>query len=112
MAQFTVVCPVCSSELTLNPRRLLVRFDAGTATSGEVLFCCISCRAASTVPLAVHEVALLLSAGVTHLSLSEPVVGHPESPPAGPPLTHDDLLDLHAALSGDSWFERIGASGA
>jgi hypothetical protein len=25
----------------------------------------------------------------------------------GPPLTHDDLLDLHAALGGEAWFEQL-----
>jgi hypothetical protein len=112
MTQFAVVCPACSSELTLSTRRLLLRVDSGTATSGEVLFVCLSCRATSSVALRLKEVAALLSAGVTFLSLSEPVVEHPESPPSGPPLTHDDLLDLHTALGCDSWFVQLGAVGA
>jgi hypothetical protein len=111
-AQFTVVCPACSSELTLTTRRLLVRVDAGTATSGEVLFSCLGCRAASTVTLSVSDVVALLFAGVSYLSISEPVVDHPESPPDGPPLTCDDLLDLHAALALDGWFERLRGVGA
>jgi hypothetical protein len=107
MAQFAVTCPSCSAELTLSSRRLLLRVDAGTATSGEVLFVCLSCRAASTVPLALADVGVLLTTGVTFLSLSEPVVEHPECPRSGPPLTHDDLLDLHTELGCDSWFSRL-----
>jgi hypothetical protein len=112
MTQFTLHCPLCAAELTLAARRLMVRVDAGTATSGEVLFTCLSCRRSSAVTVDVNAAAALLSAGVTYLSMSEPRVDHPESPPSGPPLTHDDLLDLHAALSGDSWFEQVAASPA
>ena len=48
-----------------------------------------------------------MSSGVTYLSMSEPRIDHPESRVPGPPLTHDDLLDLHAALGGDAWFEQL-----
>jgi hypothetical protein len=27
--------------------------------------------------------------------------------PAGAPITHDDVLDFHELLSGDSWFEQL-----
>ena len=107
--QYTLHCPSCSSELTLPARRLMVRVDAGTATSGEVLFTCLSCHGTPSVTVDVQTVAALLSGGVTYLSLSTPRVEHPERPPAGPPLTHDDLLDLHAALADDSWIDGIDA---
>jgi hypothetical protein len=139
VTQFRVTCPVCAAELALSTRRLLLRVDAGSATSGEVLFTCLSCRATATLPLTVQEVALLVANGVTFLSLSEPTrladevgvpprladevgvpprladeVGvppneHPERPPSGPPLTHDDLLDLHDALGRDRWSEETGS---
>jgi hypothetical protein len=110
MTQFTLHCPRCSAELTLTARRLMVRVDAGTAKSGEVLFTCLSCRATTAANIELDAVAALLAAGVTFLSMSEPRVEHPESPPTGPPLTHDDLLDLHAALNGDAWFEDVAAA--
>jgi len=47
MTQFTLHCPLCSAELMLTARRLMVRVDAGTATSGEVLFTCLGCRQTS-----------------------------------------------------------------
>lgn len=111
MNQFTLHCPVCSAELMLAARRLLVRVDAGTATSGEVLFTCLGCRATSAATVDVRAVAELLVGGVTYLSLSEPRIDHPEAPPAGPRLTHDDLLDLHTALCDESWFDRLSAVG-
>jgi hypothetical protein len=112
MTQFTLHCPLCAAELTLTARRLMVRVDAGTATSGEVLFTCLSCRQTSAATVDVDAVAALVSAGVTYLSMSEPRVDYPESRQAGPPLTHDDLLDLHAALSGDAWFEQLATLAA
>jgi hypothetical protein len=107
MTQFTLHCPLCSAELMLTARRLMVRVDAGTATSGEVLFTCLGCHQTSAVDVDVDAVAALVSSGVTYLSMSEPRVYHPESRVPGPPLTHDDLLDLHAALSCDEWFEQL-----
>jgi hypothetical protein len=107
MTQFTLHCPLCTAELTLTTRKLMVRVDAGTATSGEVLFTCLNCRKTCAVTVDVDAVAALVSAGVTYLSLSQPRFDHPESRQPGPPLTHDDLLDLHAALDGDAWFEQL-----
>ena len=109
MSRYTLTCPECHARVSLSARRMLVRVDAGTATSGEVLFTCLTCRATGTLPLTVQEVALLVAKGVTFLSLSEPVVEHPECPPSGPPLTHDDLLDLHTALDRDRWPEETGS---
>jgi len=30
---------------------------------------------------------------------------------SGPRISHDDLLDFHALLDGDDWFDQILASG-
>ena len=104
---FSLTCPQCRSEVSLPARRLLVRVDEGSATSGELLFTCIGCQHTSTVHLDPAAVAAVVRAGVTHLSLSEPVVEHPESRPDGPSFTHDDLLDLHAELDRDAWFDSL-----
>ena len=108
MSQFTVICPRCGAELALPARRLLVRIDAGQATSGEALFTCLCCHETSTVALDASAVAALVMGGVTQLSLSPPAVDHPEVRPDGPVFTHDDLLDLHAELDdGDCWFDEL-----
>jgi hypothetical protein len=106
-SQFTVICPSCRAELTLTARRLLVRVDADRATSGEVLFTCLACDQTVALGLDPAGVAALVTAGVTFLSLSPPVVEHPELRPAGPAFTSDDLLDLHVELQGDDWLTDL-----
>lgn len=112
-SRYTVTCPECRAEVSLSARRLLVRVDEGTATSGEVLFTCLSCHATVATRLDAAAIAVLVLGGVTHLSLSAPAVEPLERVPAQrtplPPLTHDDLLDLHGALACDSWLQRLVA---
>jgi hypothetical protein len=107
MSRYTLTCPECDAEVSLSARRLLVRVDEGTATSGEVLFSCLSCHTTAAVQLDAPGVAVLVMGGVTHLSLSVPLVEHPETAPDGPALTHDDLLDLHRELDRESWFDQL-----
>jgi len=104
---FSFTCPQCRAELSMPARRLLVRVDAGRTTTGELLFTCLACHRTSALPLDAAAAAAVVVAGVTFLSLSEPVVEHPESRPDGPAFTHDDLLDLHAVLDRDAWFEAL-----
>ena len=107
MSRYTLTCPECQAEVSLSARRLLVRVDEGTATSGEALFTCLSCHTTVAVELDAPGVAVLVMGGVTHLSLSVPLVEHPEPAPDGPALTHDDLLDLHRELDRESWFDQL-----
>ena len=102
-AQFTLVCPGCRAELVLTARRLLVRVDAERSTTGEVLFTCLGCHDTAALALDAAGIAALVMGGVTFLSLSPPVVEHPEVRPEGPAFTADDLLDLHVELAGDDW---------
>lgn len=107
MSRYTLTCPECHAEVSLSARRLLVRVDEGTATSGEALFTCLSCHTTVAVQLDAPGVAVLVMGGVTHLSLSVPLVEHPEQAPDGPAFTHDDLLDLHRELDRESWFDQL-----
>lgn len=107
MSRYTLSCPECQAEVSLSARRLLVRVDDGTATSGEVLFTCLACQQTVALGLDPAAVAVLVMGGVTHLSLSTPPAEHPEPAPQGPPLTHDDLLDLHTVLACDTWIDRV-----
>lgn len=104
---FSLICPECASELALSPRRLMVRVDADRPTRGQLLFTCLNCHRTSAVPLDASAVAALVTSGVTFVSLTMPVVEHPETRPDGPALTTDDLLDLHAKLDSDAWFEEL-----
>lgn len=71
---FSLTCPVCGAEQSLAARRLLVRVADGLSTDGELLFSCLACGQTPALPLDVAQVATLVRAGVTHLSLSAPVV--------------------------------------
>lgn len=110
-SRYTLTCPECQADVSLSARRLLVRVDEGTTTTGEALFTCLSCHTTVAVELDAAAVALLVMGGVTHLSLSEPAVEPLERVPAQrgamPPLTHDDLIELHGELACDSWFETL-----
>jgi hypothetical protein len=103
-AVFTLTCPDCGADVSLPARRLLLRADEDDATA-EVLFTCLSCSSTVTLQVEAAGVVALMSAGVTTLTLTEPVVEHPESHAGGPPLTADDLIDLHADLEREAWAE-------
>lgn len=106
-SQFTVICPSCRAEAVLAARRLLVRVDSDHATSGEVLFTCLGCHGTAALALDAPGIAALVMGGVTFLSLSPPVVEHPEQRPEGPAFTADDLLDLHTQLQGEEWLAGL-----
>src|ERR1700710_2901532 len=107
MSRYTLTCPDCEAEVSLSARRLLVRIDAGTATSGEVLFTCLACDTTVAVRLDPSAVAGLVLGGGTHLSPTAPALQPPAPAPEGPALPHDDLLDLHRDLECDSWFDEL-----
>jgi len=71
---FLLTCPDCGAEQSLAARRLLLRVDDAPLASGELLFTCLSCDRTAALPRDVSQVAVLVSTGVTHLSLSAPVV--------------------------------------
>ena len=95
---FTLTCPSCSAEVSLPARRLVVRVDEERSETGEVLFTCLTCHATAAVPVDAATVVMLITGGVTALSISTPVVEHPEIRPDGPAFTADDIIDLHAEL--------------
>ena len=104
---FTLICPDCRAEVTLPARRLLVRMDADPTAAGELLFTCLGCHRSVVLPLDAGAVAAVLTAGVTHLTLSAPRVEHPEIRPGGPAFTADDVIDLHEALAGDRCWDEL-----
>jgi len=76
----TLTCPECASEVSLSPRRLMVRVDADRAVGGELLFTCLGCDATPTVSLEVADLAALVRGGVTHLSPGGAGVGAGATP--------------------------------
>lgn len=98
MTTIKAACPMCG-EVSLKPSDIVLRVAEGA--SGAYAFICPECRRSVTKPADDRIVRLLLSGGV------KPVAG---GIPAeflevheGPPLTYDDLLDLHEALERDDF---------
>jgi hypothetical protein len=74
---------------------------------------CLECGELDEQDVPQHMLQRLIDVGA---SLITSDVGslppHPESPPSGAPLTHDDLLDLHELLAQPSWLIQLGAPGS
>lgn len=121
MARLQALCPNCGM-VTLDPAEvdLVVAPGEGApfGSGSRWGFTCPGCYARISRAANERVAARLLKAGVTlsvHPSASVPdqPAGsrtHPERPPSGPPLTTDDLLDLHVLLRRDDWFERLLAA--
>ena len=105
-----VTCPECSSQNVLPARRMLVRVEDSSLAGGECVFTCLMCRRTATVGVDSDGVAKMLVAGVAWVAMLEPRFQHPETAASGPPLTRDDLLDLHDMLEQDTWFAELSST--
>jgi hypothetical protein len=122
-------CPACG-EVELSPDDVvlrIVRTEEGVVGEGSTYrFGCPDCSDVISKPADDRIAQLLTTGGVQveeHGQTRLEVAGaaavadrpatpaalppHPESPPAGPALTYDDLLDLHLHLAADGWFEAL-----
>jgi predicted RNA-binding Zn-ribbon protein involved in translation (DUF1610 family) len=117
MTRIRATCPACG-EIELVPSDLLLRriVDAdGEVTEGSCYrFSCPECAGVVEKPADARVAQLLVTGGVPVETLPaltgaevDPLPPHPEEPIAGPPLTLDDLLDLHLALDDARWFDRL-----
>ena len=124
MTRIRATCPSCG-EVDLRPddiRLEIVRDRAGEVGDGSnYRFSCPSCTVEVTKP-ADERVARLLATGGVDIKITRTDVDiedleefyaelppHPEKAADGPPLTSDDLLDLHRLLAQDDWFEQLQA---
>lgn len=114
MTRIRASCPDCG-EVDLRPDEVLlqiVRADDGDVGDGSTYrFSCPDCDGTVEKPADERIAQLLTTGGV---AVEEAVASrppHPEAPPGGPALTHDDLLDFHLSLQGDDWFEELLTSG-
>ena len=74
--------------------------------AGSYTFRCPRCDKAVVKDAEPRVVDLLLASGVSMTTWSLPAELF-ERPDAGPAFTHDDLLDFHAVLAQDDWFDRL-----
>lgn len=92
-------CPACG-EVDLAPADIELHADAEAGPGSFYAFGCPECLLFVRKQADERVVRLLVSAGVTCTPL--PRVRSDE-----PPLTYDDLLDLHALLKTDGWFDDL-----
>ena len=125
MTRIRASCPDCG-EVDLRPDDVVlrvVRADDGLVGDGSSYrFCCPACTGVVSKP-ADERIAQLLTTGGVAVEDAHAVAArgaqpgpagsqhlqppHPEAPPAGPALNHDDLLDLHLALQRPDWYARL-----
>ena len=99
-------CPECG-DVQLQIHDLTVRVCTDDQIPGDYRFRCPGCTQTVTRPASDRIVDLLVSAGAPHERWSWPA--ELSEPRTGPPLTPDDLLDLHVLLEDDSWFPQLVA---
>jgi len=127
MASIRATCSHCSAQVPLEPTAVVLKADlpaadvdgvrTGAADLGTYSFLCTRCGQIATRTASTAAVRLLLlvgvwvDAGLLADGEAEPetrvAVLHPESPPPGPVLTSDDLLDLHRVMAEEDWFLRL-----
>lgn len=111
MTRIRATCPSCG-EVELSPEDVVLRLvrsaEGAIATGSNYRFCCPDCAQQVTKPADERVADLLRTGGV---AIEDHASGdrYPEQRPDGPPLTLDDLLDLHLLLEDDRWFDRLVA---
>jgi predicted RNA-binding Zn-ribbon protein involved in translation (DUF1610 family) len=99
-------CPECGDvQLEIYQLTVLVCSDRDAESSYR--FRCPDCAQTVTRAASPRIVDLLVSAGAPHETWRWPAELAERR--SGPPLTPDDLLDLHVLLEDDSWFGQLVA---
>ena len=78
-----------------------------TNNQGSYAFRCPECLFAVSKMAEQRIVDLLVSSGVRLSVWNMPA--ELEEPREGPPLTYDDLLELHHELQQEGWFDRLSS---
>lgn len=103
MTTIRATCPGCG-DVELAPESIDLQWCSHVPAS-FFRFACPRCGTLVLRPADARIAQLLISAGV------RPVLWHlPKElleEHDGPPLTIDDVLDLHSALERDDWFEEL-----
>ena len=103
MATIRASCPDCG-DVELTTADITVRMCAAD-NQGSYVFRCPTCRMAVTKAAEPRIVDLLVTAGVRldvwHLPAEL------DEPRTGEAFTHDDMLEFHDLLAGDTWFTTL-----
>jgi hypothetical protein len=92
----------------LIPADVQVQVCSTTGTQAYS-FQCPGCRVLVNKAANEQIVAALSRVGVRIVNWSLPA--ELAEPKVGPPITHDDLLSFHLALTGDRWHEELAGLG-
>lgn len=101
MTTIRATCPTCG-EVGLTPEEMELHVDPSGHHQASYNFGCPGCLTVITKPADERIVRLLASGGVP---IRE--VAAQQRMPDQPPLTFDDLLDFHALLQTDEWFDDL-----
>jgi predicted RNA-binding Zn-ribbon protein involved in translation (DUF1610 family) len=104
MTTIRATCPSCG-EVGLTPDDIDLRVDEAGEESFYA-FDCPACEENVRKPADERIVQLLLSGGVEK-RIAEAPPAPPEPRFSYPSITYDDLLDFHALLETDGWFELL-----
>jgi hypothetical protein len=99
-------CPACG-DVQLQIDDLTVRVCSDEEMPSAYRFRCPGCDQTVHREASPRIVDLLVSAGAPHERWNWPA--ELAELHSGPPLTPDDLLDLHVLLEDDTWFEQLVA---
>lgn len=108
MATIRASCPDCG-DVELTTRDLTVQVCEAD-NRGAYRFRCPKCTMTVVKDAETRIVELLVSSGV-HLDVWKLPAELGERPTGGAPITHDDLLDFHALLDADDWFDQLTTAG-
>ena len=103
MATIRASCSDCG-DVELTSADVTVRVCSANS-AGSYSFACPTCQRIVVKSAEPRIVELLVTSGVRLVTwhLPEELTEVHE----GDPIDHDDLLDFHALLNGDDWFEAL-----
>ena len=97
----SLTCSRCRVNAGVPPAAVLI--DRGAES---VSWICLTCRDVVERTLETDLLDAAANAGASSIT-STLDRSHPESPPDGPDLSLDDLLELHRQLQQDGWYEQL-----
>lgn len=106
MTVLTMPCDRCSALVELELSCLLLAITEGDDAPGQLAYICPACREFASIPVSLDTATTLLAAGCPQVHTVPPLPA-PDMPPAGPPLTLDDVIELHAVLANEGWLAAL-----
>lgn len=105
MSTIRTTCPVCGDDdVLLYSEDVTVMVCRSNSTS-NYSFMCPTCDGIVIKPAEPRVVDLLISTGVRVDIIEIPL--EMEESHSGPPISHDDIIELHFAMRSDDWLEKL-----